>query len=155
MGNMINAGLFGIINNTVTYRGVCARLTKRVLKWMIGFTDTFYTHTTRDYRHYRTIAILHTLQFTVTHALGLSVFTSRILATDLSQSHCNFKSHMNPNLHRLIYFFFPYSATANSEDSTQFNSTLISRQLGVPKLDCSLSTTVLYSVASSVSFYNP
>jgi uncharacterized membrane protein YqaE (UPF0057 family) len=37
------------------------------------------------------IAILHTFQFTVIHALGLSIFTCRILATDLSQSHCHFK----------------------------------------------------------------
>jgi hypothetical protein len=44
-----------------------------VLDWMIGFVDT-----------------LHTLQFTVTHALAFSVLTSRILTTDLSQSHCNF-----------------------------------------------------------------
>jgi hypothetical protein len=29
------------------------------------------------------IADLHTLEFTVTHALEFSVFTSRILATDL------------------------------------------------------------------------
>jgi hypothetical protein len=43
-------------------------------------------HTTRDYRQYSAIAILHTLQFTVTHALGFSVFTSHILATDLSLS---------------------------------------------------------------------
>jgi hypothetical protein len=34
------------------------------------------------------IAILHTFQLTAAHALGLSVFTSRILATDLLQSHC-------------------------------------------------------------------
>jgi hypothetical protein len=33
--------------------------------------------------NYSAIAILHTFQLTVTHALGLSVFTSRILATDL------------------------------------------------------------------------
>jgi hypothetical protein len=32
------------------------------------------------------ITDLHTLQFTVTQALGFSVFTSRILTTDLSQS---------------------------------------------------------------------
>jgi hypothetical protein len=36
-----------------------------------------------DYRQYRAIADLHTLQFIVTHALGFSVFTNRILATDL------------------------------------------------------------------------
>jgi hypothetical protein len=50
---------------------------------MIGFIDTLYIHTTRDYRQYSTIAILHTFQFTVTHAPEFSVFTSRIMATDL------------------------------------------------------------------------
>jgi hypothetical protein len=44
---------------------------------------TLYIHTTRDYRRYSGTAILHTLQFTVTRALGYSVVTSRILATDL------------------------------------------------------------------------
>jgi hypothetical protein len=52
---------------------------------MIGFIHTFYTQlgTTGNYS-----AIIHlrNLQFTVTHALGFSVFTSRILATDLSVS---------------------------------------------------------------------
>jgi hypothetical protein len=41
-----------------------------------------HIHTTRDYRQYSATADPHTLQFTVTHALGFSVFTSRILATD-------------------------------------------------------------------------
>jgi hypothetical protein len=44
---------------------------------------TLYTHTTQNYRQYSAIAILHTFQFTVAHALGFSAFTSRILATDL------------------------------------------------------------------------
>jgi hypothetical protein len=49
---------------------------------MIVFIDTLFTQlgTTGNYS---AIADLHTLQFTVTHALGFSVFTSRILATDL------------------------------------------------------------------------
>jgi hypothetical protein len=49
---------------------------------MIGFIDTLVTQlgTTENYT---AIADLHTLQFTVTHALGFSVFTSRIQATDL------------------------------------------------------------------------
>jgi hypothetical protein len=64
---------------------------------------TVYIHTTPDYRQYSAIAILHIFQFTVTHALGFSVFISRILATDLSQSHCNFKSHMKTSLHSLIH----------------------------------------------------
>jgi hypothetical protein len=40
-------------------------------------------HSTRNYRQYSAIADLHTPQFTVVHALRFSVFTSRILATDL------------------------------------------------------------------------
>jgi hypothetical protein len=36
--------------------------------------------TTRDYS---AIADVHTLQYTVTHTLGFSVFISRILATNL------------------------------------------------------------------------
>jgi hypothetical protein len=58
---------------------------RRVLDWMIGFIAP-YTFTARDYRQYGAIADLHTLRFTVTHTLGFSVFTSRILATDLSVS---------------------------------------------------------------------
>jgi hypothetical protein len=71
-----------------------------------GLYDSFYCtlhiHTVRDYRHHSAVAILHTLLFTVTHALVFSVFTSRILATDLSQSHCDFKSHMKSSYHRVI-----------------------------------------------------
>jgi hypothetical protein len=79
----------------VTVDGVLAR--------MIGFI-TPYIFTTRYYRQYSAVADLHTLQFTVTHAQGFSVFTGRILATDLSQSHRQFKSHMKSSCHSLIPF---------------------------------------------------
>jgi hypothetical protein len=65
---------------------------------------TLYIHTTRDHRQYSAVAILHTLQFTVTQALGFSVFTSRILATDLWQSHDHFKSYMKSSSHGLTHF---------------------------------------------------
>jgi hypothetical protein len=54
---------------------------RRVSDWMIGLIDTLFTlfGTTENYS---AIAELHPLQFTVT-ALGFSVLTSRILATDL------------------------------------------------------------------------
>jgi hypothetical protein len=87
------------------------------------------------------------------YALGFSDFTSSVLATYLSQSHYHFKSHS-------FLLSCHYSAAANSEDSTQFNSSapkLISRQAGIPKHESSLLdlTTTLYSVALSVPFYNP
>jgi hypothetical protein len=55
----------------VTYR--------RVLDWMIGFIDTLFTQL-ETIGNYSAISDLHTLQFTVTHAVGFSVFISRILA---------------------------------------------------------------------------
>jgi hypothetical protein len=74
-----------------------------------GFDDwiycTLYIHTVRDYRQYSAIAILHTLQFTVAHAPGFLAVTSRILATDLSQSHWHFNSHMKSSWHNVILFF--------------------------------------------------
>jgi hypothetical protein len=70
---------------------------------MIGFIAP-YTSTTRDYRQYSAIADLHTSQFTVVHVLGFSVFTSRILATDLQQSHYHFKSHTKSFSHSLVPF---------------------------------------------------
>jgi hypothetical protein len=53
-----------------------------VLDWMIGFIDTLYTVLGAT-SYYSATPELHTIQFTVTHILGFSVFTSRILATDL------------------------------------------------------------------------
>jgi hypothetical protein len=44
---------------------------------------------TRTYKQYNVIADLHNLQLTVTHAIGFSVFTSRILITEIKKSHCD------------------------------------------------------------------
>jgi hypothetical protein len=69
---------------------------------MVAFIDVLYIHlgTTGN----TTPPLFpHSLQFTVTQALWFSGFTSRILVTDLSQPHCNFKSHMKSSLHRLIH----------------------------------------------------
>jgi hypothetical protein len=49
---------------------------------MIGFIDTLYIQFGTA-GNYSAIADLQTLQFTVTHVLGFSVFTSRILVPDL------------------------------------------------------------------------
>jgi hypothetical protein len=75
-----------------------------VTDWFrIGFIAS-YTFTTRDYRKHSITAGLHTLQFTVTHALRFSVVTSHILATVLSKCHCHFKSHMKSSFPSLIPF---------------------------------------------------
>jgi hypothetical protein len=50
---------------------------------MIGFIGTSFT-ISLNYNQYSAIADLHTFQFNVPHALWLSVFTSRLLATDLN-----------------------------------------------------------------------
>jgi hypothetical protein len=58
---------------------------------------------------------------TVTQALGFSVFISRILATDLKQFRCHFKSRLESFFFQAQFLSFHYSAAANSEDSNQFN----------------------------------
>jgi hypothetical protein len=50
---------------------------------MIEFIRTSFT-ISLNYNQYSAIADLHSLQFTVEHALGFSVSTSRLLATDLN-----------------------------------------------------------------------
>jgi hypothetical protein len=67
-----------------------------VLDWTIGFIAP-YTFT-----QFGTAGNTALSLSTFTHALGFSAFTSRILATDLSQSHCNFRSHMKSSWHSLI-----------------------------------------------------
>jgi hypothetical protein len=57
----------------------------RVLVRMIGFISTSVT-ISLNYNQCSDIADLHILQFNVAHALGFSVFTSRLLATELSTS---------------------------------------------------------------------
>jgi hypothetical protein len=86
------------------YCHVYAWLIRRDFRLADSIYFILYIHTVRDYKQYSSIAILHTLQFTVAHALGSSVFTSRILATDLSQSHWHFKSPMKSSGHPLISF---------------------------------------------------
>jgi hypothetical protein len=53
---------------------------RQVLGWMIGFIETLCTVLGTAGR--TGLSLITHLQFTVGHALGLSVFTSRILATD-------------------------------------------------------------------------
>jgi hypothetical protein len=103
-------------NNIVSCKA-CAWLTER---FWIGWLDLL-AHNTRNYNQYSAIVDLHALQFTVTHALGFSVLTSRVPAEDLQQSHCHFKSHMKSSLHSLIPFLPLFcSCQFRTLDSIQF-----------------------------------
>jgi hypothetical protein len=68
--------------------GVRSVVTNNKEFW-IGFIGTLYNQLVLI-RSYSAISDLHNLQFTVTHALGFPVFTSRILVTELRQSHCEY-----------------------------------------------------------------
>jgi hypothetical protein len=73
--------------NIVTCRGVIVtNITGS--RWLIGFTGISVT-ISLNYNYYSVIADLQNVQFTVTHALRFSVFTSRLLETELKQSHCD------------------------------------------------------------------
>jgi hypothetical protein len=87
--------------------------------------------------NYSAISDLPTLQFTVAHALGFSVFTSRNLATDLSQSHCHFKS-----FYSIIHFL------------SLFCSCQIRRR-SKTRLFTSDYYSLLARIFLAVSFYNP
>jgi hypothetical protein len=54
---------------------------------MIGFINTLRSQSVLN-KQYSAIADLHNLQLTVTHALGFSLFTSRILVTELKVLLC-------------------------------------------------------------------
>jgi hypothetical protein len=122
---------FPLIRDNIAMRRGCAWLKKRVLDWMNEFIDTLYPPlgTTSNYS---AIADLHTSEFTVTHALGLSVFTSRILATDLEQSHCHFKSHMQSSFHSLLPFLLLFCSCRLNSISllpSSYSGRLASRNL--------------------------
>jgi hypothetical protein len=90
---------------------------------MIGFTAP-YTFTQFGTTRNTALSLSTFFQFTVAHALGFSVCTSRILATDLSQSHCYFKSHMKSSCHSLISFL-PFPPADNSEGSNRLLSATV------------------------------
>jgi hypothetical protein len=78
---------------------------ERVLYRMIGFYSTLVT-ISLNYNQYSAIADLHNLQFTVAHALGFSVSTSRLLATDLN-TETSTSNHYEVSLPFLLQLLCP------------------------------------------------
>jgi hypothetical protein len=74
-----------------------------ILDWMIGFIAPYTFTRLGSTGNYSAIADLRTIQFTVTHALGFSIFISRILATDISVS-LPLQIHVKYSYHSLIPF---------------------------------------------------
>jgi hypothetical protein len=58
---------------------------------------------TRTYKQYSAIADLHNLEFTLTHALGFSAFTSHILVTELKRLTVTIYSNHTLILHGLTF----------------------------------------------------
>jgi hypothetical protein len=119
--------------------------------------STLYIPNTRNYKQYSAIAILHAVLLTVTHALGFSVFTSRILATDLSQPHCNLKSHLKSYCHSLTPFLPLFcSCQFRRLDSIQFLCSQALIPAGWrPETRLYILGYCVWSCILTVSFYKP
>jgi hypothetical protein len=87
---------------------------------VIGFIGTSVT-ISLNYNQYSVIADLHTFQFTVAHALGFSVSTSRLLATDLNNGYVFTVSTLSVSWQRILTHERSLQITMKSS-STQFSS---------------------------------
>jgi hypothetical protein len=87
----------------LSHVGVCSARIRRGFELDDWIYCTLYIHNTGLQLKQRNLYSTR-FQFTVSHALGFSVFTSRILAMDLSQSHCHFKPHVKSSSHSLVPF---------------------------------------------------
>jgi hypothetical protein len=91
---------------------------------MIGLTDALFTQL--GITGITALALICTLYISPLHThKKFSVFISRILATDLYQSHCNFNSHVNSSCRSLISLLHFISITlgCHLQNSTQFSTT--------------------------------
>jgi hypothetical protein len=101
---------------------------------MIGFIGPSLYNLSLNYNQYSATTDLHNFQFTVAHALGFSVSTRRILATDLNTGTITSNHHevFLSFLLQLPYFLTPYESVLGTTNSLQLcgadhteNTTLI------------------------------
>jgi hypothetical protein len=79
------------------------------------------------YRQHSAIADLHTFQFTVAHALGLSVSTSHLLATDLNIQ--TIRILLNHTLQMLLHYSTHKDFTSHFKSSQDDCSQFVTRDL--------------------------
>jgi hypothetical protein len=103
--------------------------------------------------NYSAIAIMYTSRITVTHALGFSVFTRRILATDSSQSHYHFNSYIKSSWHSLIPLFAFLQLPLPKTQPVQFLYSLAQIPAGW-RSETRLFTTRHYSLLPNSSYNN-
>jgi hypothetical protein len=87
---------------------------------MIRFIGTLVTISI-NYKDYRAIADLHTFQFTVAHALGFSVSTSRSLTRYLNDGYAFTVSSLSVSCQRILTQERSLQITMKSS-STQFSN---------------------------------
>jgi hypothetical protein len=158
-----------LVLTVLTYCGVfwwCTPLIRRVLVWTIGFISTLVTHSlliTLRYRQNSAIVHLHTLEFIVAHAVGSSVSTHRLPATDPNtqtirvllnhtlqillhySTHKVFTSHFKSSrhtlsLHRSINFSSSLDFTYSSHSQPRTNQELTSRGCLPPRTNWELTS---------------
>jgi hypothetical protein len=84
---------------------------------MIGFIDTYKFTEFGTTSSHSAIAVLHTFQLTVSHALEFSIFISRILATDLSQ-----ELSLQITMKLPCHFLFNHLGMLTLQNSTKFSN---------------------------------
>jgi hypothetical protein len=127
---------------------------------MIGLTGTWAT-ISLDYNEYSVIADLHTFHFTVAHALGFSVSTSRLLATDL-KTETSFWNHYEVFLSFLVQSPWNLGTQLLAESESESYITTDSQSASLswnkaptwglrPDIYLSLTITALFLWASSLT----
>jgi hypothetical protein len=94
---------------------------------MMGFIHRLYSLLVTA-RNYSAIVDLHTLQFTVTHKLGFSVFTSRILVTDFNTG--TVTGSLNHTLQISLYYstYKVFSSQPDVQLPTELHSVILTPQ---------------------------